>query len=56
MHSSSIGVLAVRIHNRSPSVTEDIEICQSYMTVLPSRNQYLYFNPMECSPKAMIIS
>ena len=30
------GVPAVQFHNRSPSVTDDIEICHSYMTALPS--------------------
>ena len=37
------GVPAVQFHNRSPSVTEDIEICQSYMIALSSRHQYLCF-------------
>ena len=34
---------AVQFHNRSPSVTEDIKICQSYMTALSSCHQYLCF-------------
>ena len=49
-------VPAVQFLNRSSSVIEDIEICQSYVTTLSSRYQYLCFSPMESSPKAMIIS
>ena len=56
MNYSPIAVLAVQFHNRSPSVTEDIEICQSYITTLSSRHQYLCFSPMESSLKAIIIS
>ena len=37
------GVPAVQFYNRSPSVTEDFDICQSYITALSSRHQYLYF-------------
>ena len=43
MDSFPRGAPAVQIHNPSPSVTEDIEICQSYMTALSSRRQYLCF-------------
>ena len=42
MNSFPRGVPAIQFHNR-PSVTEDIEICQSYMTALPSRHPYLCF-------------
>ena len=56
MGCSPKGVLAVQFHNRSSFVTEDIEICQSYMTVLSSSYQCLCFTPMESSAKAMIIS
>ena len=56
MGSSPRGVPAVQFHNPNPSITEDIEICQSYMTALSSRHQYLCFSPMDSSPKAMIIS
>ena len=31
------GVTAVQFHDRSPSVTDNIEICQSNMTALSSR-------------------
>ena len=41
MDSLPRGVPTVQFHNRSPSVTEDIEICQSYMTALLTRHQYL---------------
>ena len=37
MDSFPRGVPAVQSHNRSPSVTDDTEICQSYMTALSSR-------------------
>ena len=56
MGCSPKGVLAVQFYNRSSFVTEDIEICQSYMTVLSSSYQCLCFTPMESSAKAMIIS
>ena len=38
MDSSPRYVPGVQFHNRSPSVTEDIEICQSYMTALSSHH------------------
>ena len=37
MDSFPRGIPAVQFHNRSPSVTDDIEICQNYMTELSSR-------------------
>ena len=37
------GVPAVQFHNRSPSVTKNIEIYQSDMTALSSRHQHLSF-------------
>ena len=37
MDSLPRGVPAVQFHNRIPSGTYDIEICQSYMTELSSR-------------------
>ena len=43
MDSFLRGVPAVQFHNRRQSVIEDIEICQSYMTALSSRHQYLCF-------------
>ena len=56
MCSSEIGVLTVQFHNRSLSVTEDIEIFRNYMTALLSHHQYLCFSPMDSTSKAMIIS
>ena len=56
MDSSAIGVITVQFYKRSPSVTEDIDICQSYMTALSSHHQYLCFSQLESSPKAVIIS
>ena len=38
MDSFPRSVPAVQFHNCSPSVTEDTEICQSYMTPLSSHN------------------
>ena len=43
MDSLPRGVPTVQFHNRSSSVTEDIEICQSYMIALSSHHQYLCF-------------
>ena len=37
MDSFPRGIPAVQFHNCSPSVTDDIEICQSCMTALSSR-------------------
>ena len=37
MDSFPRGVPAVQFHNRSPSLTDDIEICQSYISALSSR-------------------
>ena len=56
MGFSTIGVLTVQFHNRSTSVTKDIEIFQSYMTAFSSHHQYLCFSSMDSTPKAMIIS
>ena len=44
------GVPAVQSHNRSPSVTDDIEICESYMTALSSRTStYVLVHGILCS-------
>ena len=43
MDSFSRGLPAVQFHNRSPSVTKDIEIGESNMIALSSRHQYLCF-------------
>ena len=56
MDSFPRGAPAVQFHNRAPSVTDNIEICQSYMTAVVFTHQYLCFGPMESSPKTMIIS
>ena len=37
MDSFPRGIPAVQYHNRSPYVTENFQICQSYMTALSSR-------------------
>ena len=36
MDSFPRGAPAVQFHNRAPSVTDSIEICQSYMTAFSS--------------------
>ena len=47
-------VPAVQFHNCIPSY--GTEICQSYMTELPSRTRKDSIGPMDSSPKTMIIS